>query len=43
MKFKELLEGTKDYDKRLEILTSNLFERSYLRIARFVQNIDPLI
>ncbi len=30
-----LLEGVKDYDKRLSILTSNLFERSYLRSAQY--------
>ncbi len=35
-----LLEGTKDYDKRLDILTSNLFERSYLRISRGMLHAD---
>ncbi len=35
-----MLEGTKDYDKRLEILTSNLFERSYLRISRGMLHAD---
>jgi dynein heavy chain 1 len=31
---KALLEGVKDYDKRLAVLTAKLFEQSYLRTSR---------